>query len=279
MPAVRPAARRSTREKGETSVNILVFVKTNPDLQMIRIKNREPVMEAVPYKVGDLEKNAIEAAIQLRDAAGGGVIKAVCLAEANRKAKETLKEVLAMGADEAVLVADPALETVDQAAVALVLARAAEKAGPYDLLLFGEGSTDNYSGQVGPRVAEILGIPQIGYARSISVTGDGVRVERSMDEFIEVLEAPFPVAVTVVSEINEPRIPSLMNIMKAGKKPLAEYTLADIGLEAAAVARQGAVLSNLAEEQDRKHVIFDGDPAAQAEALVNALIKEGVLGR
>ncbi|GAB4263784.1 MAG: electron transfer flavoprotein subunit beta/FixA family protein [Thermoleophilia bacterium] len=260
-------------------MNILVFVKTNPDLQMIRIKNREPVMEAVPYKVGDLEKNAVEAALQLRDTAGGGVIKAVCLAEANRKARETLKEVLAMGADEAVLVADPALETVDQAAVALVLARAAEKAGPYDLLLFGEGSTDNYSGQVGPRVAEILGIPQIGYARSITVTAGGVRVERSMDEFIEVLEAPFPVAVTVVSEINEPRIPSLMNIMKAGKKPLAEYTLADIGLEAAAVARQGAVLSNLAEEQDRKHVIFAGDPAAQAEALVNALIKEGVLGR
>ncbi len=259
-------------------MNILVFVKTNPDLQMIRIKDRQPVMEAIPYKVGDLEKNAVEAAIQLRDAAGGGTITAVCLAEANRKAKETLKEVLAMGADEAVLVTEPALEVADQAAVALVLAKAAEKTG-YDLLLFGEGSTDNYTGQVGPRVAEILGVPQIGYARKITGTEGGVQVERSMDEHIEVLEAPFPVAVTVVSEINEPRIPSLMNIMKAGKKPLAEYSLADLGLDATSVVAQKAILSNLAEEQDRKHIMFDGDPAAQAEAFVNALLKEGVLGR
>ena len=99
-------------------MKIVVCVKTNPDLQMVRIKNREPVLEAVPYKVGDLEKNAIEAAIQLRDAAGEGTIVALSVAEANRKIKETLKEVLAMGADEAVVVADPALESADPGAVA-----------------------------------------------------------------------------------------------------------------------------------------------------------------
>jgi electron transfer flavoprotein beta subunit len=100
-----------------------------------------------------------------------------------------------------------------------------------------------------------------------------------MGESIETLETALPAAVTVVSEINEPRIPSLMNIMKAGKKPVVEYALGDLALDAAAVAPRRAVRSNLAEEQSRKHVLFDGEPAAQAEALINALVAEGVLGR
>ena len=100
-----------------------------------------------------------------------------------------------------------------------------------------------------------------------------------MGDQVETLEAPLPAAATVVSEINEPRIPSLMSIMKAGKKPVAELALADLGLDAAAVAPLRAVRSNLAEEQARKHVMLPGEPAEQAEALVNALVAEGVLGR
>jgi electron transfer flavoprotein beta subunit len=259
-------------------LDIVVCVKTNPDLQMIRIKDRQPVMEAIPYKVGDLEKNAVEAAIQLRDAAGGKVT-ALVVAESNRKVRETVKEVLAMGADEAALVVDPALEGADQAGIAVALAAALKKIGVYDLVLFGEGSTDNYTGQVGSRVAEILGLPQIGYARKVEAGGAGIVAERSMEEYIETLEAPLPAAVTVVSEINEPRIPSLMNIMKAGKKPVEEWSLADLGLDAAAVSPIRAILSNLAEEQDRKHIVFEGGASEQAESLVNALIKDGVLGR
>jgi electron transfer flavoprotein beta subunit len=260
------------------SVDIVVCVKTNPDLQMIRIKNREPVLEAVPYKVGDLDKNALEAAVQLRDAVGGKVV-AVTVSEGNRKVRETMKEALAIGADEAVIVSDAALDEADQAGVAQALAKAIEKKGHFDLLLFGEGSTDGYSGQVGPRVAELLGVAEIGYARKIEVAGTTVRAERSMGDEIEVLEASMPVAVTVVSEINEPRIPSLMNIMKAGKKPVDEWSLADLGLDVAAVGRTTSISSNLAEEQDRKHVIFEGEPAEQAEQLINALLNEGVLGR
>jgi len=264
-------------------VDIAVFVKTNPDLQMVRIKDRAPVLEAVPFKVGDLEKNALEAALVLRDAAGGGRIVAIALNEGDRRIGETLKEVLAMGADEAVVVADDGLVGADQSGVALALATAAEKSGPFDLLLFGEGSSDGYSGQVPGRVAAVLGLPEIGYARSLALAdaaaGAAVRAERSMGDVIEVLEAPTPLVVSVVSEINEPRLPSLMNIMKAGKKPLAELTLADLGLAAADVAPRREVLSNLAEEQDRKHVVLEGDPAQQAAALVDALTRDGVLGR
>jgi electron transfer flavoprotein beta subunit len=260
-------------------VDIAVCVKTNPDLQLVRVKDRVPVLEAVPYKAGDLEKNALEAALQLRDAAGEGRVVAVTVAQGDRKIRETMKEALAIGADEAVIVSDPALDDTDQIGAALALARAIEKSGPFDLVLFGEGSTDGYSGQVPSRVAELLDLPEIGYARSLEAAGASLRAERSMGESVETLEAPLPAAVTVVSEINEPRIPTLMSIMKAGKKPVAELTLADLALDAAAVAPRRAVKSNLAEEQSRKRVLFDGEPAAQAEALVNALVAEGVLGR
>jgi electron transfer flavoprotein beta subunit len=258
-------------------VHIVVCVKTNPDLQMVRIKNREAVTEAVPYKIGDLEKNALQAAVDLR-AAVGGKVTALCLAEGNRKAAEDIKVALAMGADEAVVIDDPALAAPDQAAVAAALAAAVKKIGACDLLLFGEGSSDNYTGQVAPRVAELLSLPQIGYARKVEAAEDGaVRCERSMDEMIETLEAPLPAVVTVVSEINEPRIPGLMQIMKAKSKPLQVWALADLDLEAPTPVR--AIVSNLAEEQDRKNILFEGTAAEQADAFVNALIKEGVLGR
>jgi electron transfer flavoprotein beta subunit len=257
-------------------VDIVVCVKTNPDLQMVRIKNREAVTEAVPYKIGDLEKNALDAAVELRDAVGGKVV-ALCLAEGDRKAAEDIKVALAMGADEAVVIDDPALAEPDQAAVAAALAAAVMKLPACDLLLFGEGSTDNYTGQVGARVAELLGVPQIGYARKVDATDGVVRCERSMDGMLETLEAPLPAAVTVVSEINEPRIPGLMQIMKAKSKPLQVWSLADLGIEAPAPVRE--VVSNLAEEQDRKHVLFEGPAAEQADAFVDALIREGVVGR
>lgn len=258
-------------------MDIVVCVKTNPDLQMVRIKDRVAQTEAVPYKIGDLEKNALEAAVALRETGAAVKVTALCLAEGNRKAAEDIKVALAMGADEAVVIDDPALAAPDQAAVAAALAAAVKKLPACDLLLFGEGSTDNYTGQVGPRVAELLGVPQIGYARRVDVADGAVRCERSMDDMLETVEALLPAAVTVVSEINEPRIPGLMQIMKAKSKPQQVWSLADLGIEAPAPALE--IVSNLAEEQDRKHIVFEGTAAEQAEAFVDALIREGVLGR
>ncbi|HOU29239.1 MAG TPA: electron transfer flavoprotein subunit beta/FixA family protein [Thermoleophilia bacterium] len=258
-------------------MDIVVCVKTNPDLEMVRVKDRVAQTEGVPYKIGDLEKNALEAAVALREAGAAAKVTALCLAEGNRKAAEDIKTALAMGADEAVVVDDPALADPDEAAVAAALAAAVKKIGACDLLLFGEGSSDNYTGQVGARVAELLGLPQIGYARKVEAADGAVRCERSMDDMIETVEAPLPAAVTVVSEINEPRIPGLMQIMKAKSKPLQVWSLADLGLEAPAPVRE--IVSNLAEEQDRKHIVFEGTAAEQADAFVDALTREGVLGR
>ena len=132
---------------------------------------------------------------------------------------------------------------------------------------------------MGSRVAELLGLPQIGYARTVEVAGAGVRAERSMDDMMETLEAPLPAAVTVVSEINEPRIPSLMSIMKAGKKPVAGVALGDLGLDAAALAPLRGVAPTWPRSRTASTSCSRATAAEQAEALVNALINEGVLGR
>ena len=126
-PARRPVTNRDGRRCD--AVDIAVCVKTNPDLQLVRVKDRVPVLEAVPYKVGDLEKNALEAALRLRDAAGDGRVVAVTVAQGDRKIRETMKEALAIGADEAVIVADPALDDTDQAGAALALAARSRSRG------------------------------------------------------------------------------------------------------------------------------------------------------
>jgi len=261
-------------------MNIVVCLKQIPDLQQIRIKDRRPLVEGAPLIFGDMDKSALEEAVRIKERIEGTKVTALALGKA--KLKDGIKEALAIGADEAVLLIDPAFEGSDTMATAKALARAIEKIGEYDLILCGEGSTDNYSGQVGPRLAEMLDLPQITYVRELEV-GDGkLRAVRNMEESFEVVEAELPAVVTVADEINQPRLASLRDILKAARKPVQEWTAADLGLSEDEVGAEGAVIevvSNLAPEQERKQVIFEGDLDEMTEELVNALTKEGVLGR
>ena len=156
-------------------MDIIVCMKLVPDLKQVRIKRetREPMLEGVPLVWGDMDKNALEEAIRLREKNGG---KVTVLALGAGKLKEAMVEALAMGADEGVILTDPLLAGCDSAAVAQALAAAIRKIGRFDLVLAAEGSTDNYSGQVGPRLAEELDLPQITFVRELAVaegTADG----------------------------------------------------------------------------------------------------------
>ena len=221
-------------------MDIVVCVKTNPDPQMVRIKNREPVLEAVPFKLGDLDKNALET--------GGAAARRG--RRQGRRADRRRGQPQGQGDDEGGA-GDGGRRGRHRRRPGARRRRPGGRGGRHrgrrarscracDLLLFGEGSSDNYTGQVPSRVAERLGVPQVGYARKVEAAGAAVRCERSMDEMIETLELPLPAAVTVVSEINEPRIPSLMHIMKAGSKPTQVWSLADLGLDAARAGAEAA---------------------------------------
>ena len=261
-------------------MDIVVCMKQTPDLQQIRIKERKPILENVPLVWGDLDKNAIEEAALIKEKVGEAKITVV--AKGSEKLQQGILEPLAMGADEAVLLTDPAFEGSDSMGTAKVLAKAIEKIGAYDLVILGEGSTDNYSGLVGSTLAELLNLPEITYVRELNVENGKVTAVRNMEESFEVVEANLPVVITVAQEINEPRLPKFMAIRKAGAKPRHEWGPADIGLSADEVGENAVsvdMLSNLAPEQDRKNIILEGDFDEQIDALVDALIKEGVLGR
>ena len=162
---------------------------------------------------------------------------------------------------------------------ARLLAKAIEKIGEYDLILLGDGSTDNYSGEVPPRLAELLGLPQVAFAREIELLDGAIRVTRDLEDALEVVDVDLPAVVSVTSELNTPRLPPLSAILKAGRKPLQTWGTDDVGITADEVGPDAAVvevLSNLAPVQDRKGIIYE-DPEEGAGELIKALEAEGVL--
>lgn len=251
-------------------MNIVVALKQVPDLQQIRLRNRQPVLDDVPLTLGNIDKNALEAAVALKEAQGGNVI---ALSAGDENIEDTIKEALAAGADEAFLVADDQLQGAESSWIATVLAEAVKKIDQVDLLLFGEGSADNYSGQVGSRVAEILGWPQVAYAINIEVNGSTAAVTRSLEDCDEIVEVSLPAVITVLSDINEARIPSVTQILKAGKKPKEVLELDDLDVE----LPDGSpveTISNLAPDSQRKKVVVK-----TVDELLQALAAEGVFRR
>jgi electron transfer flavoprotein beta subunit len=250
-------------------MNIVVAVKQIPDLQQVRIRNRKPVLDGVPFTLGLIDKNALEAGVQLKEVSGA---KLIVVSVGNEEVEETMKEALAAGADEAYLVIDDQLSDVDSSISAQVLAAAIQKMDDVGLLLFGEGSGDNYSGQVSSRVAELLGFPQVGYASRIELEGNIARITRSLEDSEEVLEVPLPVVVSVLGDINEPRIPSVSQILKAGRKPKEIWELNDLEIDLAE-DQIITTLTSLAPETDRKRVVVKS-----VAELVAALQAEGFGG-
>jgi electron transfer flavoprotein beta subunit len=261
-------------------MDILVCVKETYDLEQVRIDSgtRQPVLDGVPLEVEDLSKNALEAAIRLKEK-HGGKITAIALAP-GETIKKTIKEALAMGADEAVMLNDPAFADSDSAGKAKILSSAVKKLGKFDILLLGEASGDNYSGQLGSRLAESMNLPFVTYVRELEFTGSCFRALRDLEDCRLRVEAPAPCIMTVTSEINEPRIPQLSAILKAGKKPMKEWKASDIGLQAGSVgsgARMVKIVSSIAPKVERKEIKYEGDIDEATEKLVGELLKEGAL--
>ncbi|CFY03079.1 Electron transfer flavoprotein, beta subunit [Syntrophomonas zehnderi OL-4] len=250
-------------------MNIVVAMKQIPDLQQVRIRNRQPVFEDVPYTLGNIDKNALEAGVALKEALDA---KLIVVSAGNEELEDTIKEALAAGADEAYLVIDDSLDNIASDTSATLIAAAIKKIDDVGIILFGEGSGDNYSGQVASRVAEILELPEVGYAKEIELNGQSLRVTRSLEESEELVEVELPTVITVVSEINEARIPAVTQILKAGKKP--KEVVSPHELEIAIGSVQVTTLSNLAPETDRKQIVVKS-----VDELVKALTTEGLIGR
>jgi len=255
-------------------VKVAVCVKHAVDEAELKVDSSgSPLFAGVASKMSTFDKNAVEEALRLKATHSGEV---VIVTVGTGDAKKTMKEALAMGADRGVLVnADPL--KIDPARTAELLAAALRKAGPFEVVLCSEGSSDMYSGLVPPMVGEMLGFPYVGYAKKVEVGGQTAKVERALEDSVEVVEAPVPFVASVVSEINEPRYPTLIQIMQASKKPLEE--LSPDALVPVSRAPSSATVAMKAQAMARKKVMFEGPPDETAKKLVDALASEGVLPR
>jgi electron transfer flavoprotein beta subunit len=224
-------------------MNIVVCVKQVPDTwSEKKLDPADSTLDrgATDPVMNEMDEYAVEEALKLQEAQGGEV---TILCMGPDAAAETVRKALSMGADKAIHVLDPGLHGSDAVATSLALAKAVEKAGEsgqVDLVLLGSESSDARMSVVPAMLAERLGLPQLTFAKEVTVDGTTVRIKRLIDEGYQAVEATLPAVVSVVEKINEPRYPSFKGIMAAKKKPVSTYGLADLGIDAGDVGLGGA---------------------------------------
>jgi electron transfer flavoprotein beta subunit len=254
-------------------------MKQAVDVSQLKVDpaTRQLVTAGAPKKMSDFDKNALEEAIRIKEKLGGEIIT---LTVSSEDAKAVLREGLALGADKAYWLNDPALQGTDTWGTAYVLAEMVKKIGEFDLILCGDSSLDSFSGLVGPRLSEMLNVPQITSVGKVTVEGDAVIAERSLEDASETVKAKMPALISVTREINQPRIPSLMMIMKASKKEIVAWSLKDLNVTAEKIGSRIEIISVLAPKMDRKKIKVTGESVQEiAEKLAKAIIQEGVIGR
>lgn len=253
-------------------MNIYVLMKRTFDTEeKITISGGKINEDGAEFIINPYDEYAIEEAIQVRDAHGGEV---TVISVGNEEAEKQLRTALAMGADKAVLInTEDDLEYGDQFTTAKILAEYL-KDKEADLILGGNVAIDGGSGQVGPRVAELLGISYVTTITKLSIDGGTVTVVRDVEGDSEVIETSLPLLVTAQQGLNEPRYPSLPGIMKAKKKPFDELELDDIDLDEDDVEAKTKTIEIYLPPQKDAGKVLEGDLGDQVKELVSLLHTE-----
>ena len=256
-------------------MNIIVCIKQVPDTGEIKIdpKTNTLMREGVPSIINPFDLHALEAGFQIRESFGG---KVIVLTMGPPQAESSLRETLSMGADEAVLLSDRAFAGADTWATSYTLAKAIKKLGA-DIVFCGKQAIDGDTAQVGPETAEFLHFPHIAYVKKIEeVKEKYIRVQRLMDEGYDVVESSLPVLLTVVKELNNPRMPSLKGKMTAKKAEIKKMGMAEIEGKEDSVGLKGSptqVKRIFAPELKTERMMIDGTPEEQVDILVRELRK------
>lgn len=221
-------------------MNIFVCIKQVPDTQDIKInpETNTLVREGVKSIVNPFDMYAIEEGLRIKEKLGG---KVTVITMGPPQAEEALREALSMGVDEAVLMTDRQFAGSDTWATSYTLAKGIEKAGKYDLIICGKQAIDGDTAQVGPGIAAQLDIPQVTYVRKTEdINGTVARFERMTEEGYEVIETPLPCLITVVKEINTPRLPSLKGKIRAKQAGIVRLTANDINADVSKCGLKGS---------------------------------------
>lgn len=221
-------------------MKIIVTIKQVPDTTEVKLDPRTGTLirEGVPSIINPEDKNALEEALKLKEEKGAHV---TVITMGPPQADDALREALAMGADEAILLSDRAFAGADTWATATTLGMLVKKLGEYDLILAGRQAIDGDTAQVGPQLAEYLGIPQITYATDIRISDGTVTAKRALEDGYEVIEAKLPALLTVTKEANKPRYPTAPGIISAYRsREVKVWTSKELDAEPGTLGLEGS---------------------------------------
>jgi len=260
-------------------MNIAVCVKQVPatDSRIKPTAHQDDIDRAdMSYVVNPYDEFGVEEGLRIKDRLKTGSVTVITLGP--EKASEVLRSCLAVGADQAIHMKDPALAGGDAYSTAVVLAAVLKK-GKYDIIFFGKHAVDSDSGAVAIHVAEFLGLPHVGVINHLTIDPEARRAvaHRQIEGAIEVVETPLPAVFTCQKGLNEPRYATLAGIMKAKQKPITVLTLSELELTESQVGIKGAklVVERLEPTPIRKAgVILEGDPDIAVAELVRLLHEE-----
>ncbi len=256
--------------------NIVVLLKRVPDTESkITIRDNAVVTEGLNFVLDPYGEYGLEKALQLVEQNGGKVTAVLFGPE---EAKETIRKALAVGADEAIHIVDPALEGGDAGTTAQVLAAALKKI-PFDMVWAGKQAVDEDNAQVPIRVAELLDLPHVNSIIEFEIGADGksARCVREVDGERDVMVTILPAILTAQQGLGEVRYPSLKGIMGAKKKPITDWNAAALGIHPSSVGKQGARVEIIGLEPPPARPpgkIIPGDAATAAKELARLLREE-----
>jgi len=238
------------------------------------VENGQLTWGDAPLVMNPWDEYAVEAALMQQEQHGGEV---TVISVGGEGVKEALKIGLAMGANNAILINDPSLESADSQAIARVLAAAITKIGGVELAIFGRQAIDGDMAVTGAQTARVLGWPILSLASSLNISGDSLVVERAVEEGRQTVEGPLPAVVSVVKDIGEPRYPSFMGIRKASRANIPEWSLADLGLTAPGISVRWPDLMNPPVREVTNEIITGDNPEQIADLLAEKILGEKVL--
>ena len=255
-------------------MNIVVCIKQVPATNEVKM-NKETntiIREGVDSVINPFDSYAIEEGVRLREKYGG---KVTVISMGIPTVVESLREALAVGVDEAALLSDRAFAGADTLATSYALSMGIKKLGDFDLVICGKQATDGDTAQVGPSVAEKLGVPHTTYVKNIEYIKDKeIRCQRMTENGYETITMPLPAVITVVKEINEPRLPSIKGMMRAKKAEIPIYTASDIGANPSLCGLAGSptqVVKTFIPEHNVNSEMLDGTPEEQVSLLIDKL--------
>jgi electron transfer flavoprotein beta subunit len=255
-------------------MNVVVCIKQVPAKIKIDIDSQSGALVSggVDRAINPPDLYALEEGVRIKEKTKG---KLTVLSMGPARADESLKEAIGYGADEGILLCDPAFEGSDTWATSHILAKAIGKVGQFNLVICGKQSIDGETGQVAAQLAEALGVPFVPLVNKIDELGDGsVKVVRMSDEGHQLIEMMLPGVITVVKEINTPRIPSLRGLMAAKKAAIPVWNAQALGVDPASVGSAGSpsrVAKVFFPQRPGKSEILQGDPESQVGQLVEKL--------